>query len=363
MKKIIYSLTLLFLIQIASFGQTTYIRTVVHVLYTGSVNDVTDETVSNYIAEVNKGLAKQLTPTFFRSTPIFDTLWANTEIQICLATLDPNVITTNGITHTIISNPMQTSNTPIAPIWDATTYFNIYLTPVYPEPGFPSFILGGWASTPTNPQPGSIYNYALVATNSISFIPQFLSHEIGHVFGLDHVSQDLINDTPDGMESILPSTGYSTTCSPDLQNANTSTLTQDGMHWGGVDPPNMVENFMGLSFCCSYMFTKGQKSEMQSYIHTYLPNWITTNCEMSSLSDKPSDLNNISIFPNPATDVIRFGGATIISVSILDMAGKQIMMVEQVINNEILVDKLANGIYQVVISTEMGIQSQKIIIF
>jgi len=244
---------------LASYGQVTYIRTVVHVLYTSSANDISDITVQNYINEVNKGFSKQLTPSFTRPSSIFDTLWANTNIQLCLATQTPDGMATNGITHDLISYPFGDTQNPDAPIWDANTYFNVYLTPVYPQPGFPSFVLGGWASTPTSPQMGSTFNYAVVATNSIPLIPQLLTHEIGHVFGLNHLNSDLISDTPSGVENISPATGYSNVCSTSLQNSNTTTLNQDGLHWGGVDPPDMVEILWAYLLLLLYVYKRTKK--------------------------------------------------------------------------------------------------------
>jgi hypothetical protein len=355
MKKILYSLTILFLSYLASYGQVTYVRTVVHVLYTSSANNITDITVQNYINEVNKGFSKQLTPTFTRANSIFDTLWANTNIQLCLATLTPNGITTNGITHDLISYPFGDTQNPDAPIWDANTYFNIYLTPVYPQPGFPSFVLGGWASSPTSPQMGATFNYAVVATNSIPLIPQLLVHEIGHVFGLEHVNSDLISDTPSGIENISPATGYSSVCLTSLQNSNTTTLTQDGMHWGGVDPPDMVENFMGLSFCCCYMFTKGQKYSMNTYIQTHLSNWISNSCNLTSIIDDSDFSNSLTIFPNPSKSSFTITSAsnTIQTIKITDILGKEIKSVtltekEYKINAE----EMQSGIYFLLISDD-----------
>ena len=73
------------------------------------------------------------------------------------------------------------------------------------------------------------------------------------------------------------------------------------------------------------MFTNGQKNAMHSYIQTHLSNWITTNCSLSSNSDNIADASSITIFPNPATEVIRFNGAIIVSASIFDMAGKELI--------------------------------------
>jgi hypothetical protein len=350
MKKALYLTIFIFLIHIGVFSQTTYIKTVVHVLYTSGL-DISDATVLNYIKDVNDGFSKQLTPTFTRSTPIFDTLWTNTNIQLCLANLDPNGLPTNGITHTLISNPEFPGFTPSVAPWDGSHYFNIYLAPVYYEPGFPSFVLGGWASTPTNPVAGSTCSFAIASTNSIPYISELLTHEIGHVFGLDHLSDDAISDTPKGMEIITPSTGYSTSCSSTLQSANTSNLSQDGMHWGGVDPPDMVENFMGLTFCCSYMFTNGQKNVMQAYIQTFLSGWISSSCLTTSTNDLTLTSAALDLYPNPATDNIYISNKNIEQVLgyiITNNIGESVLTGE--IKNdktEINIASLAKGFYMI----------------
>ena len=65
---------------------------------------------------------------------------------------------------------------------------------------------------------------------------------------MEHLNADVIDDTPSGIESVTPAKGYSTTWNSALQSANTTSLAQDVMHWGEVNPPDMVEKFIGLSF-------------------------------------------------------------------------------------------------------------------
>jgi uncharacterized repeat protein (TIGR01451 family) len=69
----------------------------------------------------------------------------------------------------------------------------------------------------------------------------------------------------------------------------------------------------------------------------------------------------ISLFPNPADELIRFSGAAVNAVQIFDLAGKQLLNAP-VVNNELSVTSLANGIYQVVIFAPDGIQTQKLAI-
>ena len=113
------------------FSQVISIPTVVHVVYNSTYPDLSDIEIENYISEINDGYRKQLTPPF---TPraIFDTLWADTEIELCLAATDPDENPTNAITHTYTTdeyyNIYATNPVPsIAPYWDDNQYLNIWI--------------------------------------------------------------------------------------------------------------------------------------------------------------------------------------------------------------------------------------------
>lgn len=332
------------------FSQTTYIRTVVHVMYTNPSENISDAVVQSHIDDINKGFSKLYPAKFARTPDIFGNDWANTDIQLCLTNNDPNGNATNGITHTQIIEPFQFSqnpNSPENPIWNSEDYLNIYFTPMYPEPGFPNFVLGGWASSPTNPMMGSTFNYVLIATNSTPFIAEVCCHEIGHLFGLVHVDNDLLADTPKGIESIMVSSGYSTSCSLDLQSRNTTNVAEDGNHWGGVDPPDMVENFMGLSMCCQFMFTSNQAESMQNYINMYLSSWIPPSC--SAGIEKNQESEPIKIYPNPTTSnftILQKNGNGSFSLELIDQLGKIYETRTDVLyNTEIGIEHLLAGIY------------------
>lgn len=335
--------------------QTTYIRTVVHVLYTDAASNIADATVLNYIDEVNKGYTKQMAAKFLRSPDIFGADWADTEIRFCLATTDPFGAATNGITHTLISNkfiPMQNPTSPENPVCNPTNYLNIYLVPVYPEPGFPDFILGGWASTPTDPRPGSTFDYVVVATNSIPTIPELIVHESGHYLGLDHVSDDALADTPAGLENIspLPGSGYSTSCTSSLQSQNTSTLAEDGTHWGGIDPPDMVENFMGLSMCCMFMFTNDQSTTMNNYITAHHSGKVMAACGSTSANEIESELSGpFHVAPNPTSGIVsilRKNETEKCTIELKDIYGKTVLTLSlNAYENTLDLSHLPNGIY------------------
>ena len=68
---------------------------------------------------------------------------------------------------------------------------------------------------------------------------------------------------------------------------------------------------------------------------------------------------NLNIYPNPVKDVLTIEG-NYTSVDVFDMFGKLVLSSEYTKN--INVSTLANGIYMLNITTEKGIQTQKITI-
>lgn len=80
------------------------------------------------------------------------------------------------------------------------------------------------------------------------------------------------------------------------------------------------------------------------------------------LSTNDLTTETISMYPNPATSAIHFNGATVAGARIFDMAGKLVVDTPTLMNNEVSVAALANGMYQVVIETAQGVQTQKLVI-
>jgi len=349
-------------ISFSTFSQVISIPTVVHVVYNSTYPDISDAEIENYISEINDGFRKQLTPPF---TPraIFDSLWADTEIELCLAATDPSNNPTSGITHTLTSvgHYIPSCEPPvIAPYWPDGQYLNIWILPVYPEPGYPNFIVGGWASSPTT---GNSWLGCIIALNSQPvIISKIMTHEIGHYFGLKHLTiSDGIDDTPTGVYPIDPNIGYPTSCNPNDTLINST--SDDGAYWAGIDPPDMIENIMNFDFPCAYMFTKGQKEAMQNFITTYYSSMINTNCLMTGTENIETQ-NHISVYPNPSNGHFSFTGIDIQKIEIIDITGKTIFqtLITNKAKHSVDISAQPRGIYFARIITTHGIAIEKLII-
>lgn len=70
----------------------------------------------------------------------------------------------------------------------------------------------------------------------------------------------------------------------------------------------------------------------------------------------------IVLYPNPAQDKIQFSGGIVNEVMIYDLTGKIVLKTNNILNNEIALNHIETGIYQVVLKTTSGVSNQKLII-
>ncbi|MEZ4918100.1 MAG: hypothetical protein R2792_03250 [Saprospiraceae bacterium] len=199
--KTIFVLLLSFASQPA-FSQTYFIPTVVHVVHTDLEDELPSSDIEFLINHVNLGL-RGLSDNNTVSRPIFDSLWADTEIQLCLATEDANGLATNGIVYKFVENPVQPgdffgqkgSRFP----GDTDQFLNIWL----------SFYGGGSdlyevTTSPTVPHSNFPNPYIGVMLNMDCYNPAQIHPRSWPFFGLKHLYTDNIDDTPCSDNSIDP---------------------------------------------------------------------------------------------------------------------------------------------------------------
>ncbi|MEM6684301.1 MAG: M43 family zinc metalloprotease [Bacteroidota bacterium] len=237
-------------------GDVITIPVVVHVLYTNSTNNISEAQIQSQIDVINED--------FRRTNPDATGKWsqaADTEIQFCMATIDPNGNATIGITRKAVtrtdwgtSDAMKRSSQGGVDPWDTTEYLNMWVVPRMTSGGrtilgyaqFP----GGSAATD-----GVVmaYNYfGRVGNVSAPFDGgRTTTHEIGHYLNLRHIwgdancGNDFVSDTP-------------------TQQAPSSGCPSNNFSCGSTD---MVENYMDYSNdSCMNLFTQGQKSRMRAVL-------------------------------------------------------------------------------------------------
>jgi hypothetical protein len=184
-------------------------------------------------------------------------LGADTEIEFCLASVDPNGNATSGIIRQSTSNtsfgtngdPVKFASSGGSNAWPAADYMNFWVCDL-------SGGLLGYAQFPGGPAStdGVVCDYAYVGTVGEATAPFDLgrtaTHEVGHYLNLRHIwgdggcgASDFVADTPDSDAS-----------NGGCQVGSVSCGTRD-----------MVQNYMDYSDdACMNLFTTGQKTRMQA---------------------------------------------------------------------------------------------------
>lgn len=236
------------------------IPVVVHVVYNNTTENISDAQILTQIDVLNKDFAKMNadaanTPSIFTAS--------NTDIQFCMASVDPTGAATNGITRTSTAttafstnDAMKNNATGGKSAWDASKYLNIWVCDISGGIlGYAQFP-GGSAATD-----GIVVDYQYFGTIGTSTAPFNLgrtaTHEVGHWLNLRHIwgdancGSDLVNDTP--------THNASNGGCPTYPHLSTCTGT----------PVEMTMNYMDYTDdACMYMFSPGQTARMQALFAT-----------------------------------------------------------------------------------------------
>ncbi len=241
------------------------IPVVVHILYETAAQNISDAQIHSQIQVLNEDYRRKNADA--NNTPAeFLDVAADTEISFCLANVDPNGFTTNGITRTStnigtfsIDNQIKQSQLGGKDPWNTATYLNIWVGNLAGNLlGYAQFP-GGNASTD-----GIVINYQNFGTTGTALAPFDLgrtaTHEVGHWLNLLHIWGDGGCGVDDGVADTPLASGANVDSAPCVHpSKNSCTETT------GVDLPDMFQNFMDYSDdACMNLFTVGQKLRMRS---------------------------------------------------------------------------------------------------
>ena len=242
---------------------------VVHVIYSNPLENISDAQVMSQIEVLNQDYRRQ-NPDRDRTPRQFEDDAADTGIEFCMATVDPNGNPTDGIHRVSFSGSPFTEgyiNSVIKPstIWDPGRYFNIWVCYIadgilgfaqFPDPGSIGGIPAGTTGASTD---GVVINYRAFGTTGTVSHPfnhgRTATHEIGHWLGLRHVwgdggcgIDDYCDDTP-----ITADPHY---------NCPTSSIGCNGA-------AAMASNYMDYTDdACMNLFTRDQRARMRRVVES-----------------------------------------------------------------------------------------------
>jgi hypothetical protein len=227
------------------------IPVVVHVVYKTNAQNISDSQIQTQM--------DVLTDDFRRMNSDADNTWSqasDTEIEFCLATVDPSGNATSGIQRRKTNKPsfsandaMKKQNTGGLSAWPSSDYLNVWVCNLSGGLlGYAQFP-GGQSSTD-----GVVVDYQYFGTTGTATAPYDLgrtaTHEVGHWLNLRHSwgdggcsVDDFVSDTP-------------------LSDASNGGCAVGHVSCGTVD---MVQNYMDYSYDdCMNLFTAGQSNRMNA---------------------------------------------------------------------------------------------------
>ena len=251
------------------------IPVVVHVVWNTNSENISDAQIFSQIDVLNEDFRR--TNSDANNTPShFQSVAADSEIEFCLASIDPNGTATTGITRTqtsvtsfsISNDAMKSSSSGGIDPWPQDDYLNIWVCDLGGG-------LLGYATPPSswpNPDDGVVIGYRYFGTTGVVQAPynkgRTATHEVGHWLNLDHVwgdsncGNDNCNDTP-----TQQSANYG--CPNGISTSNCS---------GNGSYGDMYMNYMDYTNdACMNLFTQDQKSRMISAINQYRSNLLNHN--------------------------------------------------------------------------------------
>ncbi|WP_114782885.1 M43 family zinc metalloprotease [Botryobacter ruber] len=267
------------------------IPVVFHVVYNSEAENISNEQLLSQLNILNADFGKKNADTV--NTPdYFKALAADTGIEFCLASLDPEGNPTNGITRTrtskttfsSFSNDVMFTGTGGIDAWNSNQYLNIWVCRIG------SVVAGevvGYANPPGSPAAidGVVLHFNAVGAppyNNYRWafnLGRTATHEVGHWLGLRHIwgtsanascsDSDGIDDTPNQAESTTGCpAGMVVSC-------------------GNEPHGNMWQNYMDYTDdACMNLFTHGQAAYMQAVLTTVRASILTSPaCTGNLLAD------------------------------------------------------------------------------
>lgn len=334
------------------------IPVVVHIVYRTDAENVSDEHVYSQLAVLNEDY--RMTNADVANVPsVWNEVKADTEIEFCLAVRDPNGFPTTGITRTETtvtswngSDNVKRSNQGGKDPWPASQYLNIWVCNIGSgllgfsyQPGVSAaldgLVIGYRFFGRGVPGLSNIYNKGRTAT-----------HEIGHYLNLDHPWGTGGSNPNCNMDDFVADT-------PIQEEPNFGCKTFPHISCDNGPNGDMFNNYMDYgNDACLFFFTNGQKQRMQAALNgprASLKNSI--GCGLVSV-DEVSMTERISVFPNPASDMItvhgELGDSKTASVSIVNLAGQRVLngTLMNNANRNIQVGHLPSGIYFLQVETQ-----------
>ncbi len=282
---------------------------VVHIIHNGSPlgteANPTDDQVAATIATASQRFRHLHSGADTYSNPLYG---VDTEIELCMAQLDPDGNYTTGVTrHYDPTNAIGTYNDVATALnnnyaWDNDLYCNLFIM-----------------TDMTNASGVYIGGFDFTIYTSGAFWSGLIAHEIGHYFNLRHTFNGGCTNTNcltdgDGVCDTPPKAQSGFTEDPDNPNDpcnfpgdscdtdDDDNTTQNPYRPGNMgNQPDMLANYMDYTGSCWDSFTEGQKARMRADIDNFRTN-LTNNSTACNTQPLPANDAGITTLTSSQAD-------------------------------------------------------------
>jgi hypothetical protein len=355
------------------FKAVTTIPVVVHVIYHEAEENISNEQIQSQIDILNKDFRKLNTDTLASTHP-FSQHIADSQIEFCLASIDPDGNSTTGITRThtdsvgFAGNGSEKSDTTGGiNNWNALHYLNIWVVKINGNStlGYAQFPYELDTASKTD---GVVIHYqafgnigtaggGVFSTNAKG---RTATHEVGHWLNLRHIwgdeacGNDFVDDTKTAKEdnSLCPTFPHNAYSSCSGSDAN----------------GEMYMNYMDyVDDHCMNMFTNGQSTRMAAVLNgDRLALKSSNGCGITQINELAFE-NNFAIAPNPSNGKIvinSLSSSENTDIVVYNLIGSKVAEISAIKSFPYTIDlsELSNGIYYLKFSTDNRTTTQKILI-
>jgi len=358
-------------------GAALTIPVVVHVVYNNEIENISDEQIQSQIDVLNADFRLLNTDSLDDSHP-FWYYTADTEIEFCLAKQDENGNATTGITRThtdslsFSSDAIKFTDQGGKDNWDPTKYLNIWVCNIVQSAegstlGYATFpsdlsVDPDWDGVVIRHQAFGTVGTAGSEGFTTNNLGRTTTHEVGHwlnlfhIWGDDECGDDMVEDTP-------PQEGENYDCPTFPHRPNNIC--------GSDENGEMYMNYMDyVDDNCMNMFTFGQGLRMWAAIESARSGLKTSQgCTATGIENVPGKNLYAQVFPNPSNGdiTISFNSKMkVYEIILVNPLGQVVTDIKnQTIQNgqlNVSLDYLSDGIYYLLINSEKGNLTQKIIL-
>ena len=277
------------------------IPTVIHIVYKNDLQNISDSQILSQLQVLNEDFRRSNIDAIHTASE-FLPIAADTEIEFCLASIDPLGLPTTGITRTLtttafgVNDKIKYTAMGGKDIWDATNYLNIWVGEI--EDGILGYAQFPGAHPLTD---GVVIDYRYFGTIGTATAPFNLgrttTHEVGHWLNLFHIWGDGNCNLDDGVADT-PLAGQ-----PNYTNPPCTALGPNSCIAATNDLPDMFQNYMDYSAdACMNLFTLGQKARMRAMLDPGGPRasvHLSTTCTKKEAQAESGDESKEESIGNP----------------------------------------------------------------